>query len=69
MVVRRKGKRATLVVDERFKTLLKVESALHGKTIYEFTREIGDNETLFTEYLRDEKEKGLRRKKGFGFKF
>ena len=61
-------KKSNLVVHPKFHALLKVESALNGKSIYDFTKELGEGEVLVTDYLKD-KEKGVRRKGGFGFNF
>jgi hypothetical protein len=62
------NKRSNLVVHPKFHALLKVESALNGKSIYQFSKELGEGEVLMSDYLKD-KEKGIRRKNGFGFKF
>ena len=71
MIDRKKKKRniSAINVDKGFITLLKVESALRGKSVLAFTREVADNEKLFTEYLSENKPKGLKRKNGFGFDF
>lgn len=62
-------KRTTIVVDEGFKAIIKAEAALNGKSVFQFTRDVAKDEKLFSEYLCDDKQKGLRRKNGFGFRF
>lgn len=62
-------KRVTIIVDEKFRAILKAEAALHGKSLFQFTNNIANEEKLFSEYLSDDKQKGLRRRGGFGFKF
>lgn len=62
-------RRVNVIVDEKFRAILKAEAALHGKSLFEFTRGVANDEKLFTEYLSEDKQKGLRRKNGFGFKF
>lgn len=61
-------KRSGLSVHPKFHALLKIESALNGKTMFEFTKELGEKEVMFGDYLKN-KDKGIRRKGGFGFNF
>lgn len=60
---------SVLKVDKGFKAILKAEAALKGKSVMEFTKDIASEEKFFSEYLCEDKQKGLRRKNGFGFKF
>ena len=55
----KKQRGAVVLVHPKFQTLLKVESALNGKSIFDFTQELGERECLISEYFINEKEKGL----------
>ena len=70
MVVQRKNKKVSnLVVHPKFHALLKIESALNGKSIFQFTKELGEEEVMFTDYMNGKEKKDIRRKGGFGFNF
>jgi hypothetical protein len=70
MVEQRRNKKvSSLVVHPKFHTLLKIESALNGKTIYQFTKDLGEEEVMFGDYLESKDKKTIRRKGGFGFQF
>lgn len=62
-------RRVILKVDEGFKAIIKAEAALHGKSVADFTESIAKNEKFISEYFSEDKQKGLRRKDGFGFRF
>lgn len=65
-----KRKPTPLLVDEKFKAIIKAEAALNGKSVYQFTHDLAREERLFTNYLEDDvKGKGMKRRGGFGFRF
>lgn len=61
----------TLKVDKKFRDLIKVESALQGKSICSFTRDLADEDVLFSEYMKSTKgkKKDIIRKGKGGFSF
>jgi len=65
----RKLRPTTVSVSPGFKALLKAEAALNGKTVTDFTDELSKDEKFISEYFSENKNKGLRRKNGFGFNF
>lgn len=64
-----KNRQVTMKVAEGFKAIIKAEAALHGKSVANFTESIAKKEKFISEYFSDDKQKGLRRKDGFGFRF
>ena len=65
-----KKKPTPLLVDEKFKAIIKAEAALNGKSVFQFTRDLASEERLFSNYLEEDvKGKGLKRRGGFGFRF
>lgn len=64
-----KRERVNITVHPKFNTMLKVESALNGKSIYDFTKDLGERDTFFTEYLKDSNDNKDKRRVKFDFKF
>lgn len=68
-----KNRIVTVKVDEKFRNLLKIDSAINGKSVLGFTKELASNDVLYSDYIKDQEMKGLRKKKkgrvGFEFNF
>jgi len=67
-----KKKPVLLSVHPEFRNILKVESALKGKTIYDYTKELASENCFVSEYLNAQAEKRRKERKNgerFVFKF
>lgn len=68
-----KNKKTVLIsVHPEFRNVLKVESALKGQTIFQFTEEIANKRCFVSEYMEFQADKRKQEKKrggGFNFKF
>lgn len=63
-----KKKIVVVQVSPEFRNLLKVESALRGKSIYQFSKDLADSDLLMSEYLERVRVVG-KKKTGGGFEF